>query len=81
MYEIICVSPLYDWNTDAIIGSKYTRLPMTYFNMRLAQKIAGRLSDIAWNECGDDHFIVVPYGKSAQKRIMEPPPVYDDYPF
>lgn len=58
-YQIIRGYPLHDWSTDAIIGTGYCPLPMTYYSKALALKLAARLHQQAYDGCGDDHYEVI----------------------
>lgn len=80
MFQIVCIAPSYHAFTDAIIGSTQHRLPMAYLSATLAEKIAGRLSAKEYENCGDDYFVVVPYGESAfTSRLPAPCIAPDDF--
>ena len=64
-YQIVCIMPVYCAFTDANIGSKARRLPMTYFSEALARKLAGRMSDENRAHHGDDIFLVCGVYESA----------------
>lgn len=82
MYQIVRIYPLYHAFTDAMIGSAAQRLPMAYHSEALAHKLAGRLTDEDYRSCGDDHFVVVPYGESPFRfRLPAPAAPADDCPF
>ncbi len=45
-----------------VCGSKAVSLPMSYHSEALAHKLAGVFTERDYEACGDDHFVVVPYG-------------------
>lgn len=82
MFQIVQASPIYHWSTDAMIGTKFKRHEMSYHNEQLALKLAGRMEDENYRNCGDDYFFVVPYGGDLNKRIYRPViDNFDDMPF
>jgi hypothetical protein len=60
-YQIVCTYPVFSPFNDALIGAKARRLPMAYTSKALAQKLAGRMSEESYQNCGDDSFKVVEY--------------------
>jgi hypothetical protein len=81
-YQIVRISPVYCQITDAMIGSKATHLPYAYHNKEYAMKLAACMTDEAYLECGDFHFVVVEYGKSAySSRRVRTNPVIWNYDF
>lgn len=83
MFQIVRIAPIHHAFTDAIIGSSQHPLPMSYKLEELAHKLAGILSDREYEGCGDDHFVVVPYGESAfaPRTVRRPVTAFDDMPF
>lgn len=67
-FQIFRVAPWHCPLTDGLVGSKVFPLPMVYSNQRLAEKLAGRLSDAEYEGCGDDHFVAAPVGQGPASR-------------
>lgn len=83
-FQIVRYSPTYCAITDAQIGTRAKVLPMTYKSLALATKLAGRMHDDNYRNCGDDSFGVIKTGTSAFSRVHRPSmPVIssDDMPF
>lgn len=68
MFQIVRYHPTYCPITDALMGSTAERLPMTYFNRRLAAKLAGRMEAVAYDACSDASFRVIGVNESAYSR-------------
>lgn len=68
-FQIVQGSPVHCQITDGIVGSSYRVLPMTYFNERYANALAGFMGRRNWEECGDDWFYVIPAGERALNRL------------
>lgn len=68
-YQIVEERPTYCQITDGITGSSFHRLPMSYTSEALAQKLAARLHDEDYRDCGDNSYFVIEYGASVFKRI------------
>lgn len=64
MFEIVRIEPIFCPITDGTIGSRATRLPMTYQSEAFARKLAGHLEEADHKTCGDACFKVVPVGES-----------------
>ena len=56
LYCIYEKSPVYCGITDAKIGSRTKALPMTYFSLPLARKIAARTERQHYENCGDNWY-------------------------
>lgn len=83
-FQIVEIQPNYCRITDAMIGSTAYPRPMSYKSEELAHKLAGRLHDQEYQNCGDGIFVVVPYGQSAfARRIVKQAAIaaFDDMPF
>jgi len=82
-YQIHRIAPTYCAITDGLIGSKAHPLPMSYRTLALAHKLAGKLEEDSYNNCGDDRYVVTYYGESAFSAPLFPayraPEVPDDY--
>ena len=64
MFEIVRIEPIFCPITDGMIGSRATRLPITYQSEAFAWKLAGHLEEADHKTCGDACFKVVPVGES-----------------
>jgi hypothetical protein len=72
MYQIVHLTPVYHFSTDAYLGQRVIERSHGYLTLELALKIAGRRWDEDYNRCGDDSFVVVPFGGSPYAdRIVE----------
>ena len=70
MYQIVEIRPTHCQITDGIIGSSAHPLPMTYRSEALAHKLAGRIAEAHYENCGDNSYVVVEAGKSPyQPRV------------
>lgn len=73
MFQIVRIAPRHCPITDAMTGSTAHRLPMAYHSSDLAHKLAGRMHQADYEACGDDTFIVVPYGACPFTRAHHRP--------
>ena len=80
-YEIIRTSPIFCGITDGIIGSQSFATGRTFFNAKLAHKIAGRLHDEDYRNCGDDSFHVHYIGSKLRHLGAWPSEGGSDCPF
>lgn len=82
-FSIVRVEPVYCQIRGGIMGSKYVVQPMTYFREDYAKKLAGRLEQQSYDNCGDDFFKVIVTGESPHTpyRSFAPTIATDDMPF
>lgn len=69
LFQIVQGSPVHCGITDGIIGSKYRILPMTYHNEEYAHKLAAKMGQDNYEQCGDDWFYVINAGEPALTRL------------
>jgi len=72
MFQIYEIRPVHCQITDAMIGSKAIPLPMVYRSGRLAEKLASRIEQEHYENCGDSSYRVVPVGESPFRNTFRP---------
>lgn len=80
MFQIYEIRPVHCQITDAMIGSRAIPLPMTYRSERLAAKLASRIEQQHYDNCGDSSYRVVPYGESPYFNMFARPPTWNNAP-
>ena len=73
MYQIVELSPVYHFSTDAYLGERVSSRSHGYLTLALAHKIAGWKAQIDYDRCGDNSFVVVPFGGDPWRdRLIDP---------
>lgn len=67
-FRIWRVQPVYCPIHDGLIGSRAYALPMTYFVGALAARLASRMTQENYENCGDDQFVAIAVGKTPWMR-------------
>lgn len=73
MFQIVRLTPVYHFSTDAYLGTKVAERSHGYLTLALAHKIASARAQADYEGYGDDSFVVVPFGGSPYRdQIADP---------
>ena len=73
MYQIVRLTPVYHFSTDAYLGTRVVERSHGYLSRALAHKLAARRWSADYEGCGDDSFYVVPFGGDPWRdRLIDP---------